>query len=101
TQAYAEAALKRFQAEWRLGFRGEVPVKDDRDVTAADWREANLILFGDPGSNSILAKIAAQLPLRWNREGVEAAGRSYGPDRIPVVIYPNPLSPDRSEEHTS
>src|SRR5207247_583600 len=31
TQAYAEAALKRFQAEWRLGFRGEVPVKDDRD----------------------------------------------------------------------
>src|SRR5207247_1288071 len=80
---------------WRLGFRGEVPVKDDRDVTPADWREANLILFGDPSSNSVVGKVVTRLPLRWTRDdGVEVGGKSYGADSLPVLIWPNPLSPD-------
>jgi hypothetical protein len=95
TQSYAEAALRRFQEEWRLGFRGEVPVKEDRDVTEADWERAHLVLLGDPGSNRLLAKIAAKLPIRWTRGGVSAAGKKYGPEYIPVLVYPNPLNPDR------
>jgi pimeloyl-ACP methyl ester carboxylesterase len=95
TGSYAEAALKRFQEEWRLGFRGEVPVKDDREVTATDWKEANLVFFGDPSSNSLLEKIAARLPIKWTSDGIEAAGKKYGPDSLPVLIYPNPLNPDR------
>ena len=34
TQKYAEANLKRFQAEWAKYLRGDLPVKDDVDVTA-------------------------------------------------------------------
>jgi len=93
-QTYADGVLRRFQEEWRLGFRGEAPVKDDRDVAATDW-DGNLVLFGDPGSNSVLAKIIGKLPVRWTREGFQAAGRNYGPDHLPVLIYPNPLNPKK------
>ena len=48
---------------WRKQFRGEAPVKNDSEVTEADIASSNLVLWGDPGSNRILARIAAQLPL--------------------------------------
>ena len=32
-QAWADASLKRFAYEWHRYFRGELPVKDDTDVT--------------------------------------------------------------------
>lgn len=95
TQKYAQAAIERFQDSWRLGFRGELPLREDRELTSADWKDANLVLFGDPGSNSVLAKIAPKLPIRWLQNGLEVNGRKYGKDAIPVLIYPNPLSPGR------
>ncbi|MGV3722433.1 MAG: alpha/beta hydrolase-fold protein, partial [Actinomycetota bacterium] len=30
TQSYAESAIERFQDSWRLGFRGELPLREDR-----------------------------------------------------------------------
>ena len=35
-QQYAEADLQRFQDEWSKYFRGDLPVKDDDEVTPAD-----------------------------------------------------------------
>ncbi|HEU4752030.1 MAG TPA: hydrolase, partial [Armatimonadota bacterium] len=78
--------------EWRLGFRGEVPVREDRSLRDSDYEDANLILFGDPGSNEILAKVARKLPIRWTREGVKVGDKTYGPDHVPVLVYPNPLN---------
>jgi len=46
-------------------FRGELPVKDDVDVTEADRQRANMVLFGDPGSNSILHEVLSALPITW------------------------------------
>jgi hypothetical protein len=94
-QAYADAALRRFQDEWRFGFRGEVPIRDAAAVTAADYRRANLVLFGDPGSNPVLARILPKLPLRWTRQGICIGGQTFESDRVPVLIYPNPLNPKR------
>ena len=94
-QSYSDATIGRFQSEWRLGFRGELPVREDRALTEADWKSSNLVLFGDPGSNSALAKVVAKLPIRWTREGVEVNGKKYGTDAIPVLVYPNPLNPER------
>ncbi len=90
--AYAAGALRRFTEDWRFGFRGELPVRDDTEAgeTAA---EGNLVLFGDPGSNRILARIVDRLPLRWTHDGLDIAGRHYGSDHVPVLIYPNPLNP--------
>src|SRR5262249_48678912 len=53
---YAKASLKRFADEWEHYFRGKLPVKDDTAVTSEDIQNKNLIFFGDPGSNSWIAK---------------------------------------------
>lgn len=89
---WADASLKRFADEWRRHYRGDLPVKDDTEVTDDDIRRANLILFGDPGSNRWISKILPQLPIKWTRDTLE-----LGKDRHPAadhgvqLICPNPL----------
>jgi hypothetical protein len=95
-QHYADAELKRFQEEWSKYLRGELPVKDDIDVTPDDLASKNLILFGDPGSNSLIAQVLPGLPLRWNRLEVGLADTGVrGLDHVPVLIYPSPLNQER------
>jgi hypothetical protein len=81
---------------WRRQFRGEARVKDDKDVTEADIAAHNLILWGDPSSNAMLAKIIDKLPVKWNKNGVRLGDERYAADHhVPVLIYPNPLNPKR------
>jgi hypothetical protein len=43
-----------------------------------------------------LAKIAAKLPVTWDKGFVRVGGKQYGADHhVPVLIYPNPLNPKR------
>lgn len=95
TGAYVDAALARFREDWRFGFRAELPEKDDRSVSAADLRDRNLVLFGDPASNEILDRVDARLPLRWTAAGLEMNGKRYGTDALPVLIFPSPFNPRR------
>src|SRR5262249_29293074 len=56
----------------------------------------NLVLWGDPSSNMVLAKIAAKLPIRWDADGIQVGDKKYAADHhVPVLIYPNPLNPKR------
>jgi len=83
-------------SEWRKQFRGEAQVRDDKDITDADIAASNLILWGDPGSNRILAKIADKLPVKWNGQTFSIAKESYSAaDHVPVLIFPNPLNPKK------
>lgn len=94
--AWAEASLKRFQYEWRRYFRGELPLKSDTEVTEADLRDRNLIVFGDPGSNRLLRKALDELPLRWDRQMLRFRGERYAAaEHAPAFITRNPLSPGR------
>lgn len=71
-------------------------MKDDRAVTASDIANNNLILFGDPWSNSVIAKVIGKLPIRWTKEEIRLAGRTVDAStHAPVLIYPNPLNPNR------
>jgi len=89
---YAKASLKRFADEWHHYFRGELPFKDDTAVTEDDVRTKNLILFGDPGSNSWIARALSKLPLTWSAEKMSLAGQEYSSaDHVPALIAPNPL----------
>jgi len=98
-QKYADASLKRFAYEWHRYFRGVLPVKDDKDVTDDDVRTCNLILFGDPGSNSWIAKVLPKLPIRWSENEVVIAGKAYpAADHVPALIHPNPLAADAGSE---
>jgi len=81
---------------WRRQYRGEVRLKDDASVTDADIADHNLVLWGDPSSNVLLAKIADRLPIRWTAAGVVVGGKTYPADStVPVLIFPNPLNPAR------
>lgn len=92
-QTQSDAILRQFAYEWNRYWAGELPVKDDRDVTAEDIRERNLILFGDPGSNTLIADIVAQLPITWTAEKLEMAGAQFeAQSYLPSLIYPNPMA---------
>lgn len=99
----SKAVTERIQSEqaraireWRRQYRGETPVKTDAEVTDADIAGSNLVLWGDPGSNKVLAKIAAKLPVEWTSQGIRYKGQTFeGATRMPVLICPNPLNPSK------
>ena len=76
--------MKHATEHWRKQFRGDAPIKTDKDVTELDIKNNNLILWGDPKSNAILAKIADKLPLA-----------EFTDNTVTVSIYPNPLNPKK------
>lgn len=90
--AWAASRLELFADEWRRHYLGDLPVKNDTDVTEADLRQSNLILFGDPGSNSWIRQVLPHLPLVWRPESLDFGGRSFAAgDHAPSLIYPNPV----------
>jgi hypothetical protein len=65
-------------------------------VTDADIAAHNLVLWGDPGSNQVLARIIDKLPVRWDAKEVRVGRHSFpAGHHVPVLIYPNPLNPRR------
>jgi hypothetical protein len=74
----------------------DIPIKKDRELTTADIAGRNLIVFGDPSSNSLLAKIHDRLPIHWSRQALLVGTRRYEGGRIGAkFVYPNPLNPYR------
>lgn len=90
--AWCDASLRRFRYEWARYMRGDLPVKDDTEVTAEDIRTRNLVLFGDPGSNIWIRRSLPRLPLTWTRRELRlGAGQHSSADHAPALICPNPL----------
>jgi dienelactone hydrolase len=92
--AHATAAAAQFGALWDRYFRSELP------VIAADTDDlrlpgSNLILFGDPASNPLIAKVLPRLPITWTKDKLVVNGVEYDPKtHVPVLTYPNPLRGD-------
>ena len=79
---------------WHDIFRGDAPVIDDTALTAADIANKNLILWGDPSSNRVIAKLLPKLPLQWDSKNLVFRGQTYSAaDHAPILIFPNPVSP--------
>ncbi len=95
-QAWADANLKRFAYEWHRYFRGDLPVKDDTAVTDEDIERCNLILFGDPGSNALIARVLPKLPVTWTEKELQFGKDKYtAADHAPALIQPNPFAAGR------
>lgn len=96
TGTWAKSELEHATGFWRKVFRGEAPVKDDTALTEADIANSNLVLWGDPSSNAVLAKILTQLPLTWDTAKLVFAGKEYpAATTMPILIFPNPLNPEK------
>ena len=93
---WVKAEMERGAFEWRRQFRGVAPMKNDTQVKDEDIAKSNLILWGDPSSNALLAKIVAKLPITWTAEKLVVNGKTYtAGDHAPIMVYPNPLNPQK------
>ncbi len=86
----------RLDADFAKWLRGDPRAIDDKDAGAAKAREANLVLFGDPSSNAVLARIAGKLPVRWSKDAIQVGSKSFpSASHLLVMICPNPEAPNR------
>ncbi|MGV3482890.1 MAG: prolyl oligopeptidase family serine peptidase [Planctomycetaceae bacterium] len=82
--------------EWRRQFRGDVHAKSAAAVSAEDKRSKNLILFGTPDSNPLIAEVLKTMPIAWTKTGLKAEGAEHPADTAALVaIYPSPYAKDR------
>ena len=93
--AWTKREFDHAVAQWRGVFRGDTVVVDDNKLSAAQIQASNLVLWGDPSSNAVFKKIADKLPVKWTAAGVEFGGKKYGPNSAPLLIFPNPLNPQK------
>ena len=84
-QQWVEKEMAHAVDHWRKQFRGDARVVDDKAVTDEHIANHNLVLWGDAQSNAVIARISGQIPMLPMGE----------PTQVPLLIYPNPLNPDR------
>jgi len=96
TAKWSSDELERAIEHWRRHFRGQARVKNDSEVTDADIASANLILWGDPQSNSVLSRIVKDLPIGWSQDQISVGEQTFPAESHALIaIHPNPLNPDR------
>ncbi|MFQ5733693.1 MAG: prolyl oligopeptidase family serine peptidase [Planctomycetaceae bacterium] len=93
---WTQSELARAIKHWRQQFRGDARVKSADAITPGDIANSNLVLFGDPASNPLIAKIAARLPIQWTAKQITVGRRTFdAAHHAPILIYPNPLNPKK------
>nr|AUN36262.1 hypothetical protein [uncultured bacterium] len=93
-----EANARRFLKEWDDYADGLPPIKADREVTADDKKNYNLILFGTRQTNSLLAEISDQLPLEMTPDGYRLGDKQFSNEGKEIglqLCYPSPFDPAR------
>ncbi len=89
TDDFASAAADQFARVWDKYFRGTLPVQPA--AASNTFKGQNLVLFGDPQSNPLIAEILTKLPIKWTNEKLVMNGVEYdSKTHIPVMVYPNP-----------
>ena len=79
-QEWIDFELTHFKERWRALFRGDLRTKLDTEVTADDIIDYNLIIWGDPDSNKLIAPLLNTTPyLKWPEKEAQ----------ILSAIYPN------------
>jgi enterochelin esterase-like enzyme len=77
---------------WRV----DQPVMADSEVSDEFMRDHDLVLYGTPGANSLLTRMAARLPIQIESDAVVAGDQRWsGPGVGTKFIYPNPLAKSR------
>ncbi len=89
--------LEHFRSRWTALMRGRLLEYPAHQLDSRDIDDANLILWGDPVSNPMIAEIVERLPIEWGVNRFTFRGTTYdAKDYVPVFVFPNPLNPKRS-----
>jgi hypothetical protein len=82
--------------EWDAFADGYPRVATDAEVTDKDLNRYNLVLFGTPHTNSLLARIADKLPINIGDHEYKVGDRGFRGKQLGLVMcYPNPLAPHK------
>lgn len=99
---WAQFEHGHFVERWRMLMRGEPRSPDPRlndpsaVAAAAAAAQENLILWGRPSTNSMIARLLRRLPLVWNAEEVGIGDLRFDATKVmPMLIYPNPDAPTK------
>ena len=93
-KTWVDFELSNFESRWRDTFRGELRIKRDVDVTPDDISRYHLVLWGDASSNTLIARAASALPVKWSATDLSIGTRKFDAgSHVPLLIYPSPLSP--------
>ena len=65
---WTRVEMKHAIDHWRSQFRGEARVKNDNDISQADIDTHNLIVWGDPKSNTLSGKGPGEASAKMERE---------------------------------
>ncbi|MDF1811989.1 MAG: prolyl oligopeptidase family serine peptidase [Verrucomicrobiales bacterium] len=95
-QRWVEFELEHFRDRWQALLRGKLLEEKPYGLDSGDINGGNLILWGDPFSNKMIAEIVDRLPIEWEKDQFTFRGKTYSTeDHVPAFIFPNPLNPDR------
>jgi hypothetical protein len=95
-QGWVEKEMAHAIEHWRRQFRGVARLVSDSDLNDAEIARSNLVLWGDARSNKVLARIMDKLPIDWNSRELRVGSDTFDArQHVPVMIYPNPLNPNR------
>ncbi len=93
---WVKSEMDRASKNWQRQMRGLARVRRDVDVNNADIRENNLILWGCPKSNALIKKVLPDLPIQWSGSELVVGDKRFQPEKeVLVMVYPNPLNPER------
>ncbi|MEO8724664.1 MAG: hypothetical protein ABI383_00950 [Acidobacteriaceae bacterium] len=74
---------------------GPFEVKADTEVNEADIRAKNLVLFGTPAQNAMVARVAPNLTFKFGATGGRVGHSGFGGSTGWSILNPNPLNPAR------
>lgn len=90
---WANAEFRHAGSEWQKQFRGEPQMSNFAVGESVDIQQ-NVVLFGRPRTNLLLASLVEKLPIKWDDETLEVNGQSYSAKtHVLAMIYPLPLAP--------
>ncbi|MCH9655348.1 MAG: hypothetical protein K0U86_21905 [Planctomycetes bacterium] len=93
---WVKSEMKHAIVHWRQQFRGDARVMKDSNITDKEIASSNLVLWGDPESNTLIKKIVGKLPITWNRDEIIVGEQRFSAaHHAPILIFPNPLNPKK------
>ncbi len=70
--------------------------KADVDLSDQDLAECNLVIYGGPDINKLAARIAAELPVKFERGKFTLQSKVYDrPTHCVAFLHPNPINPKK------
>jgi hypothetical protein len=92
----ASPQLDSFANDFSKWLRGDVRSKTVSQVTPADERDFNIVAFGTPSNNALVARLVRRGPIQWTAKEIVIGSRKFDAGtHLLAMIYPNPEHPSR------